>query len=110
MPDPGVVLTRNWLHFGRILRGLGFDAGPARMLPFLRSLTMIDLARPDDLRITVHAHFGRGRDELHVLDRALVAFLRADARAVDGAASAEAESERGGPLTLTGRQARVLAA
>src|SRR5207244_12901801 len=35
MPDAGAVLTRNWLHFGRILRGLGFDAGPARMLPFL---------------------------------------------------------------------------
>jgi hypothetical protein len=112
VPDPGIVLTRNWLHFGQILRGLGFDAGPARMLPFLRTLTVIDLRRPDDVRTAVHAHFGRRRDELALLDRALVAFLRAEVRASDGSASAEAEAEaeaeRGEPLTLTGRQLRVL--
>jgi uncharacterized protein len=109
MPDPGIVLTRNWLHFGQILRGLGFDAGPARMLPFLRTLTVIDLRRPDDVRTAVHAHFGRRRDELPLLDRALVAFLRADARARDGSPSAEADAdERSEPLTLTGRQLKVL--
>jgi uncharacterized protein len=109
MPDPGIVLTRNWLHFGAILRGLGFDAGPARMLPFLRTLTVIDLRRPDDVRAAIHAHFGRRREELPVLDRALVAFLRADARARDGSPSAEADAdERNEPLTLTGRQLKVL--
>src|SRR6202158_5325308 len=109
MPDPGVVLTRNWVHFGGILRGLGFDAGPARMLPFLRTLTVIDLRRPDDVRTAVHAHFGRRREELPVLDRALVAFLRADAHARDGSPSAGAGAdERGEPLTLTGRQLKVL--
>ena len=108
MPEAGTVLTRNWLHFGAILRGLGFDAGPARMLPFLRTLTVIDLRRPDDVRTAVHAHFGRRREELPVLDRALVAFLRAEVRATDESASAEAERERGEPLTLTGRQLKVL--
>jgi len=80
------------------------------MLPFLRTLTVIDLRRPDDVRTAVHAHFGRRRDELPLLDRALVAFLRAEVRASDGSASAEAEAEaeRGEPLTLTGRQLRVL--
>ena len=67
MPDPGIVLTRNWLHFGGILRGLGFDAGPARMLPFLQTLTVIDLRRPEDVRTAVHAHFGRRREELPTL-------------------------------------------
>ena len=108
MPDAAIVLTRNWLHFGQILRGLGFDAGPARMLPFLQTLTVIDLRRPDDVRTAVRAHFGRRREELPVLDRALVAFLRAEARAADGAPSDAAESERGEPLTLTGRQLKVL--
>src|SRR5260370_12672555 len=79
MPDPGAVLTRNWLHFGRILRGLGFDAGPARILPFLTTLTVIDLRRPDDVRTAVHVPFPRRRDELPLLDRALAAFLRANA-------------------------------
>ena len=64
MPDPGAVLARNWLHFGRILRGLGFDAGPARMLPFLTTLTVIDLRQPDDLRTAVHVHFARRRETL----------------------------------------------
>jgi uncharacterized protein with von Willebrand factor type A (vWA) domain len=109
MPEAGAVLTRNWLHFGRILRGLGFDAGPARMLPFLRALTVIDLRRPDDVRTAVHAHFGRRREELAVLDRALAAFLRAEAAAADGSGSAGAEaSEHGEPLTMIGRQLKVL--
>ena len=109
MPEAGIVLTRNWLHFGQILRGLGFDAGPARMLPFLQTLTVIDLRRPDDVRTAVHAHFGRRREELPVLDRALVAFLRAGGPATDRQGSAEAEAdERSEPLTLTGRQLKVL--
>jgi len=109
MPDPGAVLTRNWLHFGRILRGLGFDAGPARMLPFLAALTVIDLRRADDLRTAVHVHFARRREELAALDRALAAFLGASAP--DGGAlspSATTSSERGTAITITGRQLKVL--
>src|SRR6202035_4465789 len=108
-PDAGAVFAHNWLHFGRILRGLGFDAGPARMLPFLTTLTVIDLRRPDDVRTAVHVHVARRRDELQILDRALAAFLRATA--VHGelpAPSATASSQREAPMTLTGRQLKVL--
>jgi hypothetical protein len=109
MPDPGAILTRNWLHFGRILRGLSFDAGPARMLPFLTTLTVIDLRRPDDLRTAVHIHFARRRDELFILDRALAAFLRANAPDRElPVPSATTTTERGGAITITGRQLRVL--
>ena len=109
MPDPGTVLTRNWLHFGRILRGIGFDAGPVRMLPFLTALTVIDLARADDVRTAVHAHFGRRRDEMPILDRALAAFLGAHAPAGDLPASSQtAVRERGADITLIGRQLKVL--
>src|SRR5207253_7665232 len=109
MPDAGPVLTRNWLHFGRILRALGFDAGPARMLPFLSAMTVIDLRRPDDVRTAVHVHFARRRDELPILDRALAAFLRANATdAKVPASAATASSERGAPMTITGRQLKVL--
>jgi uncharacterized protein len=110
MPEPGAVLTRNWLHFGRILRGLGFDAGPARMLPFLTALTVIDLRRADDLRTAVHVHFARRRDELFILDRALAAFLRANSP--DGElpvpSATTSSTERGGAVTITGRQLKVL--
>src|SRR5438270_11748473 len=109
MPDPGTVLTRNWLHFGRILRGLGFDAGPVRMLPFLTTLTVIDLGRPDDLRTAVHAHFGRRRDELPILDRVLAAFLGAH-HGPDGDAAASSQTavrEQGEVMSRTARQLQV---
>ncbi len=76
MPDQGAILTRNWLRFGGLLRGLGFDAGPARMLPFLKTLTILEPSRNDDLRAAVRAHFARRRDDLAILDEALEAFLR----------------------------------
>ena len=109
MPDPGAILTRNWLHFGQILRGLGFDAGPARMLPFLSALTVIDLRRADDLRTAVHVHFARRRDELSTLDRALAAFLRANSREGEfPVPSTTTATERGGMVTIAGRQLKVL--
>jgi uncharacterized protein len=109
MPDPGAVLTRNWLHFGRILRGLGFDAGPARVLPFLAALTVIDMRQPDDVRTAVRVHFARRRDELIILDRALAAFLLANAPAGDGPPpSATTARERGATITITARQLKVL--
>jgi len=109
MPDPGAILTRNWLHFGRILRGLGFDAGPARMLPFLTALSVIDIGRADDLRTAVRVHFARRRDDLRLLDRALAAFLGASS-VDDGAAPPQEvpETEPGGTATFTGRQLKVL--
>lgn len=108
MPDDGAVLTRNWLRFGRILRGLGFDAGPARMLPFLTALTMIDLHRPDDLRTVVRIHFARRRDELVILDRALSAFLLANAPAGEPAAPSPTTTRERAAITITGRQLKVL--
>jgi len=103
------TLTRNWLHFGRILRGLGFDAGPARMLPFLTALTVIDMGRADDLRTAVRVHFARRRDDLRLLDRALAVFLGTPS--VDGGGAPVndvRETEPGGAVTLTGRQLKVL--
>ena len=75
MPERGEPFARNWLHFVRILRGLGFDAGPVRTLAFLRSLTLLDLSREPDVRTAVRAHFARRREDGRLLDRALDAFL-----------------------------------
>ena len=79
------------------------------MLPFLTSLTAIDLGRADDLRTAVHAHFGRRRDELPILDLALAAFLGARAPAGDAPSSSQtAVRERGAVMSLTARQLKVL--
>lgn len=109
MPDAGSVFTRNWLHFGWILRGLGFDAGPARMLPFLSALTVIDMARFDDLRTVVRIHFARRREELAILDRALAAFLNPGATAEpEVPATGSRREEEAGTISRTGRQLKVL--
>lgn len=105
VPDVDTVLTRNWLRFGGILRGLGFDAGPARMLPFLTALTVIDISRSDDLRSAVHAHFARRRDDRPILDRALLLFLTSHTpRPAPGAASDARRADRNAYAT----QLRVL--
>src|SRR5260370_35777557 len=79
------------------------------MLPFLTTLTVNDLRRPADLRTAVHVHFARRRDELFILDRALAAFLRANAPIGDlSVPSSTTASERGGTVTITGRQLKVL--
>ena len=59
-----------------MLRGLGFDAGPARLLPFLNALTLLDPSSEGDIRTAVRVHFARRREEILLLDRALNAFLR----------------------------------
>lgn len=108
MPDQAGVLTRNWLRFGQILTGLGFDAGPARMLPFLRSLAVLDAGRAQDVRIAVIAHFARSRADLAVLDQALRAFMHPLAESA-GRAGARGVSQRIGDESSTiGRQLSVL--
>ena len=106
-PDYAHIITRNWLHFGRMLRGLGFDAGPARMLPFLSALAVIDMSRFDDLRTVVRVHFARRREELAILDRALAAFLTPGVgheKAISSAGSVREE----GITAAAGRQLKVL--
>jgi len=103
--ETGAILTRNWLRFGRVLRGLGFDAGPARMLPFLTTLTIVDQGRAEDLRTAVHAHFARRRDERRLLDQALLHFLRAGSVATTERSAASTRLDPGGGMV---RQLRVI--
>jgi uncharacterized protein with von Willebrand factor type A (vWA) domain len=107
MPEPAAVLTRNWLRFGQILRGLGFDAGPARMLPFLRGLSLLDPGRPEDVRAAVRAHFARGRADLQLLDQVLHAFLRPQS-ALRASASTSHRQPGGSDAATAGRQLSVL--
>src|SRR6266852_3933967 len=107
---PGIAETLDWT---RALIALGEtelseDAGPARMLPFLSALTVIDLRQPDDLRTAVRVHFARRRDELIILDRALAAFLLANAPAGEAPAPSATASRERGAITITGRQLKVL--
>jgi len=109
MPDAGTP-TRNWLRFGWLLRGLGFDAGPSRILPFLQTLVVIEGHPLEDLKTAVHAHFARRREDLALLDLALLAFLEGR-RELDGSQvriPQRATPEGGSTGGMTTRQLSVL--
>jgi uncharacterized protein with von Willebrand factor type A (vWA) domain len=90
-----------------LLRGLGFDAGPARLLPFLNALTLLDPSSEGDVRTAVRVHFARRREEIQLLDRALNAFLRQAAagrpteeRSPDDVPQAQGDLELGRQLSV----------
>jgi uncharacterized protein with von Willebrand factor type A (vWA) domain len=69
------ALVTNLLHFGRMLRGAGLDAGPGRMLTALQALEQVEMGRRDDFYVALRAALVRGRDDLPVFDRAFAAFF-----------------------------------
>ncbi len=76
------------------------------MLPFLTALTLIDSSRRDDLRAALHAHFARRRDDLGLLDQALLMFMTSWTRSPSHGAASDADSadHKAGAI----RQLRVL--
>jgi hypothetical protein len=69
-------LLGNVLVFGRVLRGLGLDAGPDRMLDFLHALDHVPIGDKADVYHTARALFVRGRDEIARFDQAWEIFWR----------------------------------
>jgi uncharacterized protein with von Willebrand factor type A (vWA) domain len=69
------ALVTNLLHFGRILRGAGLDAGPGRMLTALQALEQVEMGRRDDFYVALRAALVRGRDDVPLFDRAFAAFF-----------------------------------
>jgi uncharacterized protein with von Willebrand factor type A (vWA) domain len=79
------------------------------MLPFLKTLTAIDMTRSEDLRTAVRIHFGRRRDELALLDRALSAFLNSRVDADDARGGSRTSVREEGPgAIIRSRQLSVL--
>jgi len=76
------------------------------MLPFLTALTLIDMSRGDDLRAALHAHFARRRDDLGLLDQALLMFMTSQTRTPSRGAAGDsgAADRKAGAI----RQLRVL--
>lgn len=71
----GQVLP-NTLAFGRLLRGLGLDAGPDRMIDLARAAEEVGLARRSDFAHAARALCVRRREEIARFDRAFEAFWR----------------------------------
>jgi len=73
-------LAGNILLFGRVLRGLGLDAGTARMLDVVAALEHVPIGSKADFYHAARALTTRRREDLPVFDRAFEAFWRKPAR------------------------------
>lgn len=74
---PGSAIVRHVVAFGRVLREVGIEVGPGRVVDAVRGLGAVDLKRQEDVYFTLRQTLVSRHDELELFDRAFVAwFLR----------------------------------
>ena len=72
------------LAFGRVLRGVGIDVHPGRMIDVVEALGHVNLAARDEVRHACRALLVHGPDQIPVFDRAFDAFWRDGGLATSG--------------------------
>jgi hypothetical protein len=78
LATPGDAILRHVVTFGRVLREVGIEVGPGRVIDALRALSAVDLTRQDDVYFSLRQTLVSRHDELDLFDRAFHAwFLRA---------------------------------
>lgn len=81
---PGANLLYNILLFGRLLRRLGLDINPGRMIDVLQALDHVQIGRKSDFYHTMRCLLVHQRDDLPLFDHAFELFWRKPAdRAFD---------------------------
>src|SRR3989304_3062494 len=69
-------LLHNLLLFGRLLRGLGLDVNPGRMIDLVNALDMIEIGRKQDFYHAARTLLVHKRDDLKLFDEAFHFFWR----------------------------------
>jgi uncharacterized protein with von Willebrand factor type A (vWA) domain len=73
----GNAIVRHVVTFGRVLREVGLEVGPGRIVDAVRGLDSVDLTRQEDVYFTLRQTLVSRHDELELFDRAFTAwFLR----------------------------------
>jgi uncharacterized protein with von Willebrand factor type A (vWA) domain len=72
-------LLHNLVLFGRLLRQLGLDVDPGRMIDLIQALQWVDIGRKEDFYHTARSLLVLRREDLPVFDEAFHAFWRAPA-------------------------------
>lgn len=72
-PTSGQLL-HNLILFGRLLRGLGMDINPGRMVDLVRALDHVQIGRKADLYFTTRSLLVHERDDLPLFDEAFNRF------------------------------------
>jgi uncharacterized protein with von Willebrand factor type A (vWA) domain len=73
---PRGQLLHNVLLFGRVLRGVGLDAGPGRMIDLARALEHVSIGRRGDFRDAARCLLVHRREDLPLFEEAFAAFWR----------------------------------
>ena len=73
----GTAIVRHVVTFGRVLREVGIEVGPGRVVDAVRGLGAIDLTQQEDVYFALRQTLVSRQDELELFDRAFAAwFLR----------------------------------
>jgi uncharacterized protein with von Willebrand factor type A (vWA) domain len=73
----GTAIVRHVVTFGSVLREVGIEVGPGRVVDAVRGLGTVDLTRQEDVYFTLRQTLVSRQDELELFDRAFAAwFLR----------------------------------
>jgi uncharacterized protein len=91
------MLVHNLLVFARLLRRVGIDVHPARLIDAAEALQHIDIGMREEVYHTCRALFVHRREQLAVFDRAFEAFWGRGARAEDLPAKAGSDPAGGQP-------------
>jgi hypothetical protein len=70
-------LLHNLILFGRLLRALGLDINPGRMIDLVQALEHVNLARKSDFYFTARSLLVHDRKDLPLFDQAFALFWRA---------------------------------
>ena len=76
----GSILLHNILLFGRLLRGLGLDVNPNRMMDLVQALDFIDLSRREDFYFAARGLLVHAHDDIPLFDQAFDLFWQAPAQ------------------------------
>jgi uncharacterized protein with von Willebrand factor type A (vWA) domain len=82
-PTTSGQLLHNLILFGRLLRGLGLDVNPGRMVDLVRALEHVQIGQKADFYFTARSLLVHDRDDLPLFDEAFARFWQVPASGGD---------------------------
>jgi uncharacterized protein with von Willebrand factor type A (vWA) domain len=80
-PSSSGHFLHNLVLFGRLLRQLGLDVNPGRMIDLVQALDYIEIGRKNDFYHAIRCHFVHHKDDIPLFDLAFELFWRKPADA-----------------------------
>jgi len=75
-PHAGGHLLHNLLLFGRVLRGLGLDVNPGRMMDLVNALGTVQVGQREDFFYACRSLLVHRQEDLALFDQAFAQFWR----------------------------------